>query len=166
MRFAIFQAFVSEYAVTGKDAGTGSLLAALAEAGFLIGLEKNRFVIVVPALFKIFVNVKTSAWRSESLDASPSLFLLEREVNKLIKNTFQTVSSKNSQITTFQTVSSKNSQITIHDSSGSNLMPWTGYPFCFSILIMKIPILEAFISPLQRYCRDGKLCTTFCECQW
>lgn len=37
------QAFVSEYAVTGKDAGTGSLLAALAEAGFLIGLEKNRF---------------------------------------------------------------------------------------------------------------------------
>jgi len=29
--------------VTGKDAGTGSLLAALAEAGFLIGLEKNRF---------------------------------------------------------------------------------------------------------------------------
>lgn len=29
--------------MTGKDAGTGSLLAALAEAGFLIGLEKNRF---------------------------------------------------------------------------------------------------------------------------
>lgn len=37
------QAFVSEYAVTGKDAGTGSLLASLAEAAFLIGLEKNRF---------------------------------------------------------------------------------------------------------------------------
>ncbi|PPD88581.1 hypothetical protein GOBAR_DD14470 [Gossypium barbadense] len=31
------KAFVSEYAVTGKDAGTGSLLAALAEAAFLIG---------------------------------------------------------------------------------------------------------------------------------
>jgi len=74
MGFAIFQAFVSEYAVTGKDAGTGSLLAALAEAGFLIGLEKNRFVIVVPALFKISVNVKTSAWRSESLDAFPLSF--------------------------------------------------------------------------------------------
>ena len=42
--FHTFQAFVSEYAVTGKDAGTGSLLAALAEAGFLIGLEKNRCV--------------------------------------------------------------------------------------------------------------------------
>lgn len=40
------QAFVSEYAVTGNDAGQGSLLAALAEAGFLIGLEKNRFTAV------------------------------------------------------------------------------------------------------------------------
>lgn len=40
------QAFVSEYAVTGSDAGTGSLLAAVAEAAFLIGLEKNRFLIL------------------------------------------------------------------------------------------------------------------------
>ena len=38
------QAFVSEYAVHGKDAGSGSLLAALAEASFLIGLEKNRYI--------------------------------------------------------------------------------------------------------------------------
>ncbi|KAK8952845.1 Alpha-L-arabinofuranosidase 1 [Platanthera guangdongensis] len=37
------KAFVSEYAVIGRDAGRGSLLAALAESGFLIGLEKNRF---------------------------------------------------------------------------------------------------------------------------
>lgn len=43
--FNMIQAFVSEYAVTGKDAGRGSLLAALAEAGFLIGLEKNRSVV-------------------------------------------------------------------------------------------------------------------------
>ncbi|KAG5552728.1 hypothetical protein RHGRI_010735 [Rhododendron griersonianum] len=33
-----------EYVVTGKDAGTGSLLAVLAEAGFLIGLERNRSI--------------------------------------------------------------------------------------------------------------------------
>lgn len=39
------QAFVSEYAVTGSDAGKGSLLAALAEGAFLIGLELNRFAI-------------------------------------------------------------------------------------------------------------------------
>lgn len=28
--------------MTGKDAGSGTLLAALAEAAFLIGVEKNR----------------------------------------------------------------------------------------------------------------------------
>ncbi|KAI8558968.1 hypothetical protein RHMOL_Rhmol04G0137500 [Rhododendron molle] len=38
------KAFVSDYVVTGKDAGTGSLLVALAEAGFLIGLERNRSI--------------------------------------------------------------------------------------------------------------------------
>jgi alpha-N-arabinofuranosidase len=37
------QAIVSEYAVTGNDAGRGTLIAALAEAAFLIGLERNRF---------------------------------------------------------------------------------------------------------------------------
>ncbi|WJX18719.1 non-reducing end alpha-L-arabinofuranosidase [Trifolium repens] len=37
------KAFVSEYAVTGNDAGQGSLLASLAEAAFLIGIEKNRW---------------------------------------------------------------------------------------------------------------------------
>jgi alpha-N-arabinofuranosidase len=40
----ISQAIVSEYAVTGSDAGRGTLIAALAEAAFLIGLERNRFV--------------------------------------------------------------------------------------------------------------------------
>jgi alpha-N-arabinofuranosidase len=39
----IVQAFVSEYALTGEEARYGTLLAAVAEAGFLIGLEKNRF---------------------------------------------------------------------------------------------------------------------------
>lgn len=38
------QAFVSEYAVNSTDANTGNLLAALGEAGFLLGLEKNRFL--------------------------------------------------------------------------------------------------------------------------
>lgn len=36
------QAFVSEYAVWKDDAGNGTLLAAVAEAAFLIGLERNR----------------------------------------------------------------------------------------------------------------------------
>ncbi|XP_073261496.1 alpha-L-arabinofuranosidase 1-like [Populus alba] len=42
MGFTIFEASVSDYAVTGNDVGTGSLLAALADAGFLIGLKRNR----------------------------------------------------------------------------------------------------------------------------
>ncbi|KAL9321879.1 hypothetical protein ACSQ67_009932 [Phaseolus vulgaris] len=37
------KAFVSEYAVWQSDAGNGTLLAAIAEAAFLIGLEKNRW---------------------------------------------------------------------------------------------------------------------------
>ncbi|KAG6481104.1 hypothetical protein ZIOFF_057696 [Zingiber officinale] len=37
------KAFVSEYAVTGSDAGNGSLLASLGEAAFLIGVERNRW---------------------------------------------------------------------------------------------------------------------------
>lgn len=49
------QAFVSEYAVTGSDAGKGSLLAALAEGAFLIGLELNRFAISY--FFCLFVNM-------------------------------------------------------------------------------------------------------------
>jgi alpha-N-arabinofuranosidase len=38
----MMQVFASEYAVVGRDAGTGSLLAAVAEAGFMVGLERNR----------------------------------------------------------------------------------------------------------------------------
>ncbi|XP_077241516.1 alpha-L-arabinofuranosidase 1-like [Tasmannia lanceolata] len=50
------KAFVSEYAVTGKDAGKGSFLAALAEAGFLIGLEKNSDVVEMASYAPLFVN--------------------------------------------------------------------------------------------------------------
>ncbi|KAG5521791.1 hypothetical protein RHGRI_034124 [Rhododendron griersonianum] len=37
----------SEYAVTGNDASTGSLLAALAEFGFLTSLERNRSIVLL-----------------------------------------------------------------------------------------------------------------------
>ncbi|PON89773.1 Alpha-L-arabinofuranosidase [Trema orientale] len=50
------KAFVSEYAVTGNDAGKGSFLAALGEAGFLIGLEKNSDVIDMVSYAPLFVN--------------------------------------------------------------------------------------------------------------
>ncbi|KAL3629834.1 aspartate-semialdehyde dehydrogenase-like protein [Castilleja foliolosa] len=50
------KAFVSEYAVTGNDAGRGSLLKALAEAGFLIGLERNGDAVEMASNAPLFVN--------------------------------------------------------------------------------------------------------------
>lgn len=46
------KAFVSEYAVWREDAGSGSLLSALGEAAFLMGLEKNKlFFLFCPKFF-------------------------------------------------------------------------------------------------------------------
>jgi len=50
------QAFVSEYAVWQSDAGNGTLLAAVAEAAFLIGLEKNSDVVHMVSYAPLFVN--------------------------------------------------------------------------------------------------------------
>ncbi|KAB5519242.1 hypothetical protein DKX38_023561 [Salix brachista] len=61
------KAFVSEYAVTGKDAGTGSLLAALAEAGFLIGLEKNSDIVEMASYAPLFVNVNDRRWNPDAI---------------------------------------------------------------------------------------------------
>ncbi|KAL6219315.1 hypothetical protein ACLB2K_007074 [Fragaria x ananassa] len=61
------KAFVSEYAVTGKDAGGGSLLAALAEAGFLIGLEKNSDVVEMASYAPLFVNANNKRWSPDAI---------------------------------------------------------------------------------------------------
>lgn len=61
------KAFVSEYAVTGKDAGGGSLLAALAEAGFLIGLEKNSDVVEMASYAPLFVNANDKRWNPDAI---------------------------------------------------------------------------------------------------
>ncbi|KAK2652204.1 hypothetical protein Ddye_012060 [Dipteronia dyeriana] len=61
------KAFVSEYAVTGKDAGTGSLLAALAEAGFLIGLEKNSDIVEMASYAPLFVNTNDRRWNPDAI---------------------------------------------------------------------------------------------------
>ncbi|OIW03236.1 hypothetical protein TanjilG_08398 [Lupinus angustifolius] len=60
-------AFVSEYAVTGNDAGTGSLLAALAEAGFLIGLENNSDVVSMISYAPLFVNANDRRWNPDAI---------------------------------------------------------------------------------------------------
>ncbi|XP_035544831.1 alpha-L-arabinofuranosidase 1-like isoform X2 [Juglans regia] len=50
------KAFVSEYAVNGKTAGKGNILAALAEAAFLIGIEQNSDAVSMASYAPLFVN--------------------------------------------------------------------------------------------------------------
>ncbi|KVI11292.1 Alpha-L-arabinofuranosidase, C-terminal [Cynara cardunculus var. scolymus] len=61
------KAFVSEYAVTGDDAGRGSLLAALAEAAFLIGLEKNSDIVEMASYAPLFVNTNDRRWNPDAI---------------------------------------------------------------------------------------------------
>ncbi|TKW07650.1 hypothetical protein SEVIR_7G320700v4 [Setaria viridis] len=56
--------FVSEYAVTEqKDAGNGSLLASLAEAAFLTGVEKNSDIVQMASYAPLFVNDNDPGWK-------------------------------------------------------------------------------------------------------
>ncbi|KAH7522553.1 hypothetical protein FEM48_Zijuj07G0150800 [Ziziphus jujuba var. spinosa] len=80
------KAFVSEYAVNDKrDAGRGSFLAALAEAGFLIGLERNS---------KKDRNLDAIVFNSSSLYGTPSYWVLrfftESSGATLLKSVLQT----------------------------------------------------------------------------
>ncbi|KAJ0098921.1 hypothetical protein Patl1_22260 [Pistacia atlantica] len=59
--------FVSEYAVNREDAGTGSLLAALGEAGFLISLERNSDVVAMVCYAPLFVNVHDRSWNPDAI---------------------------------------------------------------------------------------------------
>lgn len=58
--------FVSEYAVV-NDGGSGNLLAALAEAGFLIGIEKNSDVVDMASNAPLFVNVNNKAFMPDAI---------------------------------------------------------------------------------------------------
>ncbi|KAG6549463.1 hypothetical protein Mapa_008999 [Marchantia paleacea] len=59
--------FVSEYAVTGSDSGTGSLLAAIAEGAFMIGLEKNSDVVEMASYAPLFVHEKDRRWNPDAI---------------------------------------------------------------------------------------------------
>ncbi|EEC82714.1 hypothetical protein OsI_27394 [Oryza sativa Indica Group] len=61
------KAIVSEYAVTGKDAGKGTLVAALAEAAFLIGLERNSDVVEMASCAPLFVNDNDRRWSPDAI---------------------------------------------------------------------------------------------------
>uniref|UniRef100_A0A0D3EHQ4 non-reducing end alpha-L-arabinofuranosidase n=1 Tax=Brassica oleracea var. oleracea TaxID=109376 RepID=A0A0D3EHQ4_BRAOL len=76
------KAFVSEYAVNITDANTGNLLAALGEAGFLLGLEKNSDVVGMVSYAPLFLNTNDRRWipdaivfNSSHLYGTPSYWL-------------------------------------------------------------------------------------------
>ncbi len=56
--------FVGEYAVTA-GAGQGNLRAAIAEAAFMTGMERNSDVVVMAAYAPLFVNVNDRAWNPD-----------------------------------------------------------------------------------------------------
>ena len=63
--------FVGEYAVT-QGAGQGNLRAAIGEAAFMTGLERNSDVVVMASYAPLFVNVHHRAWNPDliSFDSS------------------------------------------------------------------------------------------------
>ncbi|KAK7290724.1 hypothetical protein RIF29_05343 [Crotalaria pallida] len=61
------KAFVSEYAAWKKDAGNGTLLAAVAEAAFLIGLERNSDIVHMVCYAPLFVNTNDRKWIPDAI---------------------------------------------------------------------------------------------------
>ncbi|KAG2689874.1 hypothetical protein I3760_09G160800 [Carya illinoinensis] len=61
------KAFVSEYAVNQDEAGNGNLLAALAEAAFLIGIEQNSDVVSMASFAPLFLNDNDKWWHSDAI---------------------------------------------------------------------------------------------------
>jgi len=63
--------FVGEYAVT-RNAGEGNLRAAIGEAAFMTGIERNSDVVIMASYAPLFVNVDHRAWNPDliSFDSS------------------------------------------------------------------------------------------------
>ncbi|PIN05822.1 Non-reducing end alpha-L-arabinofuranosidase [Handroanthus impetiginosus] len=58
---------MNEYDVTGNDGGKGSLLKALAEAGFLLGLERNSDVVEMASNAPLFVNANDRRFNADAI---------------------------------------------------------------------------------------------------
>jgi len=56
--------YVGEYAVT-RDAGQGNLMAALGEAAFMTGLERNSDIVIMASYAPLFANVHYKAWNPD-----------------------------------------------------------------------------------------------------
>jgi len=58
--------YVGEYAVT-KDCGQGNLKAALGEAAFMTGLERNSDIVTMASYAPLFTNVNNRAWNPDAI---------------------------------------------------------------------------------------------------
>lgn len=58
--------YVGEYAVT-QGAGNGNLAAALAEAAFMVGMERNSDVVTMASYAPLFVNVGNKQWNPDAI---------------------------------------------------------------------------------------------------
>jgi len=63
--------FVGEYAVT-RNGGKGNLRAAIGEAAFMTGLERNSDVVVMAAYAPLFVNVNHRKWNPDLINFDSS----------------------------------------------------------------------------------------------
>ena len=63
--------FVGEYAVT-KDCGLGNLRAAIGEAAFMTGLERNSDVVVMASYAPLLVNLNHRAWNPDLINFDSS----------------------------------------------------------------------------------------------
>ncbi|MGQ9879859.1 MAG: alpha-L-arabinofuranosidase C-terminal domain-containing protein [Armatimonadota bacterium] len=81
------QIFVGEYAVT-QGAGRGNLRAAIAEAAFMTGMERNSDVVVMAAYAPLFVNVNDRTWNPDLIgfDSSRVYGTPSYYVQKLFSN--------------------------------------------------------------------------------
>ncbi len=63
--------YVGEYAVT-QNAGKGNLRAAVGEAAFMTGMERNSDVVVMASYAPLFVNVNHRGWNPDLIDYDSS----------------------------------------------------------------------------------------------
>ncbi|MBS1721933.1 MAG: alpha-L-arabinofuranosidase [Armatimonadetes bacterium] len=59
--------YVGEYAVT-EGCGTGNMAAALGEAAFMTGMERNSDVVVMASYAPLFANVRAKAWNPDLIN--------------------------------------------------------------------------------------------------
>lgn len=80
--------YYGEYASTSPDAGQGNLKAALGEAAFMLGIERNSDLVTMATYAPLFVNVNDRVWNPDAIvfDSSRACATPSYYVQKLFSN--------------------------------------------------------------------------------